>query len=92
MPSDCLKDAKVKLVNADQLEITRLRAELVKTRTERNILKKTNSRIWCAAKAQPMVRRHQQDSIRTSFFSRKRMVNRLKASLSAHPRDNLDLA
>ena len=41
MPSDCLKDAKVKLVNADQLEITRLRAELVKTRTERNILKKS---------------------------------------------------
>ena len=35
-----LKDAKGKPVNADQMEMTRLRAELAKTRMERDILKK----------------------------------------------------
>ncbi|MBM3593846.1 MAG: hypothetical protein FJX32_14425 [Alphaproteobacteria bacterium] len=35
-----LEEAKVKPVNADQMEIARLRAELAKTRMERGILKK----------------------------------------------------
>ncbi len=35
-----LKDAKGKPVNADQMEMTRLRSELAKTRMERDILKK----------------------------------------------------
>jgi transposase-like protein len=35
-----LKDAKGKPANADQMEMTRLRAELAKTRMERDILKK----------------------------------------------------
>jgi len=36
----CLKEAKGKPVNADQMEIARLRSELAKTRMEREILKK----------------------------------------------------
>ena len=35
-----LKEAKGKPVNADQMEIARLKAELAKTRMERDILKK----------------------------------------------------
>ena len=35
-----LKEAKGKSVNADQMEIARLKAELAKTRMERDILKK----------------------------------------------------
>ena len=35
-----LKEAKGKPVNADQMEIARLRSELAKTRMERDILKK----------------------------------------------------
>ena len=35
-----LKEAKGKPVNVDQMEIARLKAELVKTRMERDILKK----------------------------------------------------
>ena len=38
-----LNDAKGKPVNADQMEITRLRAELAKTRMERDILKKATA-------------------------------------------------
>lgn len=42
-----LKEAKGKPVNADQMEIARLKAELVKTRMERDIL---NDRRWTAAR------------------------------------------
>ncbi|NDJ15372.1 MAG: IS3 family transposase [Acidobacteriia bacterium] len=41
-----LKDAKGKPVNADQMEMTRLRAELAKTRMERDILKKSGG-VFC---------------------------------------------
>ena len=38
-----LKEAKGKPVNADQMEIARLKAELAKTRMERDILKKATA-------------------------------------------------
>ena len=55
-----------------------------------HILKEADRRFARAAEAQPVVRRHQQDSVSADLFGRQRLRDRLIAALGADARDDLD--
>ena len=55
-----------------------------------NVLKKPYRSLGTTAKAQPVVRRHQQYGIGASLFGSQGVVNSLKAALRTDSRDDLD--
>ena len=57
-----------------------------------HILKKTHRGLTRPTKAQPVMRRHQQDRIGSSFLGRQRVVDALQAALDRHAGDRLHRA